>query len=343
MTSENQAAGYRFGVYELDATAGELRKRGIRIRLQTQPMRVLSMLLERPGEVVSRAEIQEALWSGETFVDFEHGLNSAVNKIRAALSDSAANPMFLETVPRQGYRFIAPVERLVPEPSEPAAPSVPPHVAAPPPPAPAASRRQIIRVLRITASIAIGAYCLALILDAVIPRLREWNDGRGAAVAAPATWGTRILAGQNRSGSVAAVAGWEPDRFYLGGLTANRSNAVAGTSEDYLFRGERYGQFEYAVPVPPGAYRVTLHFAETWFGAGNDGGGGVGSRVFDVAVNGQVVLRDFDVMAQAGGPNHALTRTFEEVRPNGAGQISIQFIPSVQNAMVNAIEITAGQ
>src|SRR5713226_2778830 len=81
--------GYRFGAFEIDPRAGELRKHGIRIKLQDQPMQVLSMLLERPGEVVTREELRTALWPADTFVDFDHGLNSAINKLREALSDSA--------------------------------------------------------------------------------------------------------------------------------------------------------------------------------------------------------------------------------------------------------------
>jgi TolB-like protein/DNA-binding winged helix-turn-helix (wHTH) protein/Tfp pilus assembly protein PilF len=101
---------YRFGVFELDPVAGELRKRGLRVRLQDQPIRVLLLLVQRPGEVVTRDEIQKALWPGNTFVDFDHGLNKAISKIREALSDSAESPRFVETVARRGYRFLAEVK-----------------------------------------------------------------------------------------------------------------------------------------------------------------------------------------------------------------------------------------
>jgi TolB-like protein/DNA-binding winged helix-turn-helix (wHTH) protein/Flp pilus assembly protein TadD len=100
----------RFGVFELDLRAGELRKHGLRVRLQEQPFQVLVMLLEHPGEVVTREELQKKLWSADTFVDFDHGLNKAINKIREALSDSAESPRFVETVARRGYRFLAQVE-----------------------------------------------------------------------------------------------------------------------------------------------------------------------------------------------------------------------------------------
>src|SRR5712692_5196175 len=100
----------RFGVFELDPRAGELRKHGLRVRLQEQPFQLLAMLLEHPGEVVTREELQKKLWPADTFVDFDHGLNKAINKIREALSDSAEGPRFVETVARRGYRFLAEVK-----------------------------------------------------------------------------------------------------------------------------------------------------------------------------------------------------------------------------------------
>ena len=100
----------RFGVFELDLASGELRKNGTRIRLQEQPFRILALLLERPGEMVTREEVRVQLWPADTFVDFDHGLNTAVNKLREALGDSASNPRFVQTVARRGYRFIAPVQ-----------------------------------------------------------------------------------------------------------------------------------------------------------------------------------------------------------------------------------------
>ena len=103
------SARVRFGIFEVDLRAGELRKGGLRIKLQEQPFEVLAMLLEKPREVVTREELQKRLWSADTFVDFDHGLNKAINKIREALADSAENPRFVETVARRGYRFIADV------------------------------------------------------------------------------------------------------------------------------------------------------------------------------------------------------------------------------------------
>jgi DNA-binding winged helix-turn-helix (wHTH) protein len=110
---------FRFGIFEADEQTGELRKQGRRLALQGQPLQVLLMLLSRPGDLVTRAEIRERLWAEGTFVDFDHGLNTAVNKIRDALGDSAANQRFIETLARRGYRFIVPVEIMNnPEPAD---------------------------------------------------------------------------------------------------------------------------------------------------------------------------------------------------------------------------------
>jgi Tol biopolymer transport system component/DNA-binding winged helix-turn-helix (wHTH) protein len=106
----------RFGLFEADLSAGELRKRGRKIPLQDQPFRVLILLLQRAGELVSREEFQQALWPGDTFVEFDEGLNKAIQKVRQALDDSSDNPRFIETLPRKGYRFIAPVDGSVASP-----------------------------------------------------------------------------------------------------------------------------------------------------------------------------------------------------------------------------------
>jgi len=99
----------RFGIFELDRGAGELRRRGVRVRLQEQPFQVLTVLLENAGRVVTRDDLRQKIWPSDTFVDFDHSLNTAVNKIREALGDSASSPRFVETLARRGYRFIAPV------------------------------------------------------------------------------------------------------------------------------------------------------------------------------------------------------------------------------------------
>jgi DNA-binding winged helix-turn-helix (wHTH) protein len=100
----------RFGVFELDLSAGELRKSGAKLRLQEQPFQVLALLLERAGDVVTREELRQKLWPADTFVDFDHSLNTAVNKLRETLGDSSTSPRYIETLARRGYRFIAPVQ-----------------------------------------------------------------------------------------------------------------------------------------------------------------------------------------------------------------------------------------
>jgi eukaryotic-like serine/threonine-protein kinase len=103
---------FRFGTFEVDVRAGELRRQGVRVKLQEQPFHVLTVLLQQPGEVVTREELRNQNWPPDTFVDFENSLNTAINKLREALGDSADNPRFVETLPRRGYRFIAPVTRV---------------------------------------------------------------------------------------------------------------------------------------------------------------------------------------------------------------------------------------
>jgi len=112
MTDTAPAPRYRFGAFEADAATGELRRQGIRVKLNAQPFQVLLLLLDRRGELVTRDEISSMLWPDGTFVDSDHGVNSAVNRIREALGDTAGNPRFVETLARRGYRFVAPVERM---------------------------------------------------------------------------------------------------------------------------------------------------------------------------------------------------------------------------------------
>jgi len=100
----------RFGLFEADLETGELRKQGMKIRLQDQPFEILAILLRSPGQIVTREELRQTLWGTDTFVDFDRSLNKAINRLREALEDSAENPRFIETIPKRGYRFIAPVE-----------------------------------------------------------------------------------------------------------------------------------------------------------------------------------------------------------------------------------------
>jgi DNA-binding winged helix-turn-helix (wHTH) protein len=110
MDAADRTRRVRFDAFEVDMRSGEVRKHGIRLKLHGQPFQVLSLLLEHPGDLVTREELRQKLWPGETFVDFDTGLNSAVKKLRDALCDSAEEPRYIETLPRRGYRFIAQVE-----------------------------------------------------------------------------------------------------------------------------------------------------------------------------------------------------------------------------------------
>src|SRR5258708_23797711 len=154
---------YRFGASECDYTAGEPGKDGVKVRLQEQPFQILTLLLKRPGEVVTREEVRQALWPGDTFVDFDVGLNSAVKRLRDALSDSADSPRFVETLPRRGYRFIAPLE--APPVSLPAAPQAPPRPALPP-------RSRLRPWGGAAAVVAAVALVAGLIVTGTWPRLR---------------------------------------------------------------------------------------------------------------------------------------------------------------------------
>ena len=110
MHSASDPSGLKFGPFVVDLRAGELRKNGAKIRLQEQPFQVLAALLERAGDVVTRDELRQKVWPADTFVDFDHSLNTAINKIREALGDSASTPRFVETLARRGYRFLVPVK-----------------------------------------------------------------------------------------------------------------------------------------------------------------------------------------------------------------------------------------
>ena len=125
MTDSQPASRYRFGVFEVDTPTGELRRQGVRVKLNAQPFQVLCLLLDRPGELLTREEISRELWPDGTFVDYDHGVNSAVNRIREALGDSASSARFVETLARRGYRFVAPVERIPAKDEAPAAPVAP--------------------------------------------------------------------------------------------------------------------------------------------------------------------------------------------------------------------------
>lgn len=131
---------------------------------------------------------------------------------------------------------------------------------------------------------------------------------------------------------------WGADNYFMGGQSSNHWKAVTGTPDADLYFNERYGHFSYAIPVAAGSYGVTLHFAETYWGPENQGGGGPGRRVFDVYCNGTALLRDFDIL-QETGCNRALVKRFHGLRPNALGKLDLEFMPKVNYASVFAIEV----
>ncbi|HYO82486.1 MAG TPA: malectin domain-containing carbohydrate-binding protein [Bryobacteraceae bacterium] len=133
---------------------------------------------------------------------------------------------------------------------------------------------------------------------------------------------------------------WSSDRYVVGGQAITRQEPVQGAENQDVFRGERFGHFDYDIPVAPnGRYSVTLYFAERWFGPTRPGGGGEGSRVFDVYCNGRTLLRAFDVYKAAGGSERALQKTFRGLEPNALGKLRLMFVPVRNYAMINAIEV----
>ncbi len=134
---------------------------------------------------------------------------------------------------------------------------------------------------------------------------------------------------------------WEPDRYYVGGRTVTRLRQVEGTRDAELYQSERYGNFSYAIPVAKGHYRLTLKFAETYFGVPNPLHVGPLSRLFDVYCNGQTLLKNFDISREAGGGNRPVDRSFTRIEPNAQGKLILSFVPVVNYACVDAIEIVS--
>jgi TolB-like protein/DNA-binding winged helix-turn-helix (wHTH) protein len=180
-TSNSVPPTLRFGVFELDPRAGELRKNGMKIKLQGQPVAILVMLLQHPGEIVTREEVQKKLWSADTFVDFEQGLNNAVKRLRAALDDDAESPHFIETLPRLGYRFIGSLNGSGEVPAE-----------------EAKTIRSTGTLLRLPALVALGV--LAVVAALVGLNVRGWRDRRFIQPPKPQIQALAVLPLTNLSG-----------------------------------------------------------------------------------------------------------------------------------------------
>jgi len=134
---------------------------------------------------------------------------------------------------------------------------------------------------------------------------------------------------------------WQPDRYFRGGQSLLRARFATGTDDPELYRGERFGNITYVIPVAPGTYTVTLRFSEAWFGPGKPAGGGLGSRRFDIVANSQLLARNFDIFKEAGGTDRAIDKTFHKLQPNAQGKLVISLEPEQNYACINAIEVVA--
>ncbi len=251
--NERPVRRYRFGVFEVDFRLGQLRKGGLRLRLAGQPLQILERLLERAGDVVTREELRSELWPADTFVDFEHNLNSAVKRLRTALGDAADAPRFIETLPRRGYRFLAPVE-IVPDagPAEssadesdvdvtvlPDAGSRPPASAVPAPVA-AVAGVSFGSVRRLAAGVALGALLIVVAwLVAGAGAREEMPPAAGASIA--------VLPFENLSGdeSQSYLADGTTEAL-IAGLAQVKSIKVISRTSVMRFQGARRPVLEIA-------------------------------------------------------------------------------------------------
>jgi hypothetical protein len=133
---------------------------------------------------------------------------------------------------------------------------------------------------------------------------------------------------------------WLADEYVTGGRLVVRRDSVANVREKSIYDGERYGNFCYRIPLAQGKYRLTLHFAETYFGTPQTTLPAIGSRSFNVFANGTALLRNFDVAKEAGGANRAIVKTFDNLEPNAQGELVLEFVPTINYACLNALEIT---
>jgi DNA-binding winged helix-turn-helix (wHTH) protein len=353
----------QFGLFEIDCATGELRKGGIKIKLQDQPFQVVSALLDRPGQIVTREELRQKIWPADTFIDFDQSLNKAINKIREALGDSAENPRFVETVPRRGYRFIAPVNTHD-QPQKPAITelSTPEH-------------RSSSRFRR-AATLAVAGCVLAAALigwirwpstrTRILRSVQITNDGRQKSLSAShpdirdrtaslvspsastgstvpplpgiAGTGLHVLCGQRKPRNDRLGRLWSADQYFEGGNYLERpSQFLARTFDPSLFQDARIGDFSYHIPLSPGIYELHLYFAEP--NIGSTTGGSENSRVFHVALNGKLILSDFDVISDAGGAGIVDERVFKDVSPAPNGMLHIRFTSARSQAMVSAIVV----
>ena len=288
----------RFGVYELDRDAMELRKHGALLRLQEQPFRVLAMLAERPGEIITREQLQEQIW-GDTFVDFDQSLNKAVNRVREALNDNAGTPQYVETVPRRGYRFIAAVAAIpqtgAPDPAAPVS-TVPVEIPAQPRPYKSPSRAVLIAALTVAIVLAaIGIATVAWLRQSKKPTLQEarliksfgWapalsRDGKLLAYASSVGGGEEHIWVQQTAGGEAMRVTTGPD--------AESAPDFSPDGSRIAFCSERKGGGLYIASTLPGEPRLVVSSSDAEDPRFSPGGDSIlywqDLKVFTVSVNG---------------------------------------------------------
>ncbi|HEY2915485.1 MAG TPA: winged helix-turn-helix domain-containing protein [Candidatus Angelobacter sp.] len=217
-TAAEPIRSYEFGVFTVEVTGGELRKHGVRLKLQERPFQLLVCLLERPGEIVSRDELRQRLWPDGTFVDFDHNISSAINKLRTALNDSASNPRFIETVGSRGYRFLADVKRI---PSDPTSASQPQKQLAPEVPIIAATtsspRQGLWKVVAGT----------ALLLSLIVAGYFQWVHKTPESVAPVTRVMVAVLPFQNLTGDPA-------QDYFSDGLTEEMIAALTRLNQEHM-------------------------------------------------------------------------------------------------------------
>jgi len=285
----------RFGVYELDRDAMELRKHGVPLRLQEQPFRVLAMLTERPGEIITREQLQERIW-GDTFVDFDQSLNKAVNRVREALNDNAGTPQYIETVPRRGYRFIAPVAA-IPQTEEPAVVNLGPAEEPARHGSPKSPSRRLVLAALTMASVlaAIGITAIARLWQPRKPTLQEakliksfgWaptlsRDGKLLAYASSVGGGEEHIWVQQTAGGEAMRVTTGPD--------AESAPNFSPDGARIAFCSERKGGGLYIASTLPGEPRLVVSSSDAEDPRFSPGGDSIlyleDLKVFTVSVNG---------------------------------------------------------
>jgi DNA-binding winged helix-turn-helix (wHTH) protein len=211
----------RFGTFEVDVSAGELRKNGIRVKLQQQPFQVLCMLAERPGEVVTRDDLRNRLWSADTFVDFDHGLNAAVKRLRGALGDTAENPRFIETLAKRGYRFLVPVNGQTVS----AAPEAPTIAVLPAPTSIPAAKRRTLMIAGLVSLLLVGTALVWFVAHRVSPKAHPTEQRLTASSPdIPIRWATLSPDGKY-------LAYWDRTSLFLRLISTGETHALNLPSE----------------------------------------------------------------------------------------------------------------